>query len=69
MNATKKTIVHLTTDHSQSCYGIPVLVDQDGNAYGPGDTLPDGRSARLAAAASVRNSFRAAAMLDRFVSR
>jgi hypothetical protein len=27
----------LTTDHSSSSYGQPVLVDPDGNAYGPGD--------------------------------
>jgi len=29
----------LTTDHSASSYGQPVLVDPDGNAYGPGDIL------------------------------
>ena len=27
----------LTTNHSASSYGQPVLVDPDGNAYGPGD--------------------------------
>lgn len=29
----------LTTDHASSSYGIPVLVDDFGNAYGPGDNL------------------------------
>lgn len=29
----------LTTDHSASSYGQPVLVDPDGKAYGPGDIL------------------------------
>lgn len=27
----------ITTDHPASSYGQPVLVDPDGNAYGPGD--------------------------------
>lgn len=27
----------LTTDHAASSYGQPVLVDPDGNTYGPGD--------------------------------
>ena len=31
----------LSTDHAASSYGIPVLVDVDGKAYGPLDTLPD----------------------------
>ncbi|MFW6113399.1 MAG: hypothetical protein ACOC78_00555 [Actinomycetota bacterium] len=36
----------LTTEHSASNYGIPVLVDTEtGEAYGKGDTLPDGRAA------------------------
>lgn len=30
----------LTTEHSSSSYGIPVLVDEEGNAYGPSDILP-----------------------------
>lgn len=33
----------LTTEHAASSYGIPVLVDEEGNAYGPMDVLPDGR--------------------------
>ena len=40
------TIYTLTTDHAASSYRIPVLVDADGNAYGPSDTLPSGESAR-----------------------
>ena len=35
----------LTTDHATSSYGIPVLVDDEGNAYGPFDTLPSGECA------------------------
>lgn len=27
----------ITTDHAASSYGQPVLIDPDGNAYGPGD--------------------------------
>lgn len=30
----------LTTDHPASSYGIPVLVDDDGNAFGPADVIP-----------------------------
>lgn len=30
----------LTTDHASSSYGLPVMVGQDGNAYGPADQLP-----------------------------
>ena len=30
----------LTTDHSASSYNQPVLVDPQGNAYGPGDIIP-----------------------------
>lgn len=36
--------MHLTTDHSSSSYGQPVLVHA-GLAYGPMDLLPDGRPA------------------------
>lgn len=39
------TEYRLTTEHSMSSYGIPVLVDTRGKAYGRGDTLPDGRPA------------------------
>ena len=31
------TAFRVTTDHAASSYGIPVLVDADGNAYGPAD--------------------------------
>lgn len=37
--------MRLTIDHPQSSYGLPVLVDQAGTAYGPADTLPDGTRA------------------------
>jgi len=30
----------LTTDHASSSYGVPVLVDLDGNGYGPSDIIP-----------------------------
>jgi hypothetical protein len=29
----------LTCDHSASSYGIPVMVDEHGNAYGPGEWI------------------------------
>lgn len=29
----------LTTDHAASSYGQPVIVAEDGTAYGPGDVL------------------------------
>ncbi len=32
----------LSTEHPTSSYGIPVLVDEEGNAYGPADKLPSG---------------------------
>ena len=41
-----KTIMTLTTNHAASSYGIPVLVDAQNNAYGPGDRLPAGEIAR-----------------------
>lgn len=34
----------LTTEHQQS-HGIPVLVDDHGNAYGKADILPGGTAA------------------------
>ena len=37
--------MELTTSHSASSYGTPVLIDEDGQAYGPGDMLPSGESA------------------------
>lgn len=30
-------ILRATTDHPSSSYGLPVLVDEDGQAYGSGD--------------------------------
>jgi hypothetical protein len=30
----------LTTEHAASSYGVPVLVGEDGTAYGPADALP-----------------------------
>lgn len=32
-------LVRLTTDHPASHYGVPILVDGDGNSYGPKDVL------------------------------
>jgi len=37
---------HLTTDHAASSYGQPVLVDNNGNAYGPDDICPTGEPAK-----------------------
>ncbi len=37
---------HLTTEHSQSSYGLPVLVDEKNNPYGPAD-LPLGTVLRI----------------------
>ena len=34
--------LHLTTDHAASSYGIPVLVDAEGIAYGVKDMTPIG---------------------------
>jgi len=31
--------MRLTTDHPASSYGIPVLVDEQGQAYGPADNI------------------------------
>ncbi|TKJ35805.1 MAG: hypothetical protein CEE38_14470 [Planctomycetes bacterium B3_Pla] len=46
MEPGKKPRYTLTTEHSQSSYGQPVLVDLDtGQAYGVADVLPDGRPA------------------------
>jgi excisionase family DNA binding protein len=36
-----------TTDHSASSYGVPVLVDDEGNAYGPGDLVTTEQAAAL----------------------
>lgn len=40
------TIYTLSTEHSSSSYGIPVLVGPDGVAYGPGDIIPTGETAK-----------------------
>lgn len=37
-----KKCLHLTTDHAASSYGVPVLVDGDGIAYGVSDMTPIG---------------------------
>lgn len=39
------TTYTLTTAHPASAYNLPVLVNDQGRAYGPGDVLPDGLSA------------------------
>lgn len=33
---------HLTTEHTSNNYGNPLLVDDDGKAYGPDELLPSG---------------------------
>lgn len=33
----------LTVDHASSRDGVPVLVDEDGAAYGPAENIRDGR--------------------------
>jgi hypothetical protein len=43
----------LTTDHSQSSYGQPVLVLDDGTALGPGD-LPGARDILEASVAEMK---------------
>ena len=42
---TGEAVYRLTTDHSASSYGIPVLVDEQGEAYGACDRLPSGETA------------------------
>ena len=42
---TGDNVYRLTCDHAASSYGIPVLVDEDGEAYGVCDHLPSGESA------------------------
>lgn len=32
-------VARLTSDHAQSSYGIPVLVDRKNRAYGPADCV------------------------------
>ncbi len=44
----------LTTNHAASSYGLPVLVDENRNAYGPADTLPTGELARDFVARKIR---------------
>jgi hypothetical protein len=40
---------HRTTDHPASSYGIPVWVDEAGNAYGPADRLSTTQAAAFLA--------------------
>ena len=40
--------ITLTTEHAASSYGALVLVDDQGNAHGPGDPAPDGTGATCA---------------------
>jgi hypothetical protein len=42
---TGESVYRLTTDHSASSYGVPVLVGEDGEAYGVCDYLPSGETA------------------------
>jgi hypothetical protein len=44
----------LTTNHAASSYGIPVLIDENKNAFGPADTLPTGELARDFVARKIR---------------
>ena len=39
----------LTTDHASSRDGVPVLVDEDGAAFGPADMICDGHGGRIPA--------------------
>jgi len=54
----------LTTDHAMSSYGQPVLVDEERNAYGALDVLPDGE----AAASYVERELRGDALADAFLA-
>ena len=51
----------LTTDHAASSYGQPVLVDDDGTAYGPADVISpesaDGFFAAVRAIDAVRQAY------------
>lgn len=59
----------LTTDHAASSYGQPVLVDEDGEAYGVADVLPNGQSAEAYVAAELQDDPHAAAFLTHGGSR
>jgi len=41
---TGDAVYRLTTNHSASSYGIPVLVGESGDAYGVCDHLPTGET-------------------------
>jgi hypothetical protein len=45
----------LTTDRAESSYGMPVLVDESGQAYGPGDIVAGLPAADLAWFAAARD--------------
>lgn len=36
----------LTANHAASSYGIPVLVDEEGSAFGPSDIIATGETAK-----------------------
>jgi hypothetical protein len=57
-------IVGLTTDHPASSYGVPVLVDDQGNAYGPRDIVDGVQAWALAGDSDLADKFRAAANLQ-----
>lgn len=52
----------LTTNHPSSSYGIPVLVDENGNAYGPADRIKTTETA----AEFVRRAQKGRLRLERF---
>jgi hypothetical protein len=47
----------LTTDHSASSYGQPVLVAEDGTAYGASDLLPGTRAKAWVAVTTATSHF------------
>lgn len=55
----------LTTEHAASSYGTPVLVDEDGVAYGAYDTLPNGA---IAAGWVASNMDRSDELIRKFLS-
>jgi len=59
----------LTTDHAVSSYDIPVLVDKDGNTYGPQDTLPGGTPAWICAMLHKNMPGFPPKMVDRFIAK
>ena len=59
-----KHIIGLTTDHPASSYSIPVLVDSEGNAYGPRDIVNGVAAWTLAGNSEVADKFVLAANLQ-----